>query len=175
MRGQRSAKMRPEMTGDEVRLARGRGRKRGSAVVEFALAAIILFAFMFGIMDFCRAVYAYEFVTYAARQGARYASVRGSQSCQNGVSSPTNPFCATATQIQTYVQSLNLPGIDPGQITANTLWYTGTGCPTGTGVPVNSPGCPVKVVVAYNYSSSIPFLRVATITMRASSTMVISQ
>jgi len=155
-------------------------RKRGSALIEFALSSMFFLAFLFGIMDFARAVYAYEFVTYAARSGARWAMVRGS-SC--AVLNPAS-FCepaggattgATGADIQTYVRSLNLPGIDPSQITINTsasyLWPGGgSGCSSG-----NSPGCPVKVLVQYPYASSIPFLRIKTITLTADSEMVISQ
>lgn len=179
--------------------AGGRTRERGSAVAEFALAATVFLGLMFGIMDICRAMYAYEFVTFAARAGARWATVRGS-ACytnlsSNGVtsSSAAAAFCypagtaynggAQATDIQTYVQSLHLPGI-PGHLitvttTASTVWpATGAACPastSGSTSPINSPGCPVHVIVQYPYSSQIPFFRVKIITLTADSQMVISQ
>jgi Flp pilus assembly protein TadG len=172
-----------DMTKIEVNLHRDRKRrisKRGSALVEFALASIILLTFLFGIIDFCRALYAYQFVNYAARQGARYAMVRGSLSCPPYVAAGVSHCNASASDIQNYVRSLNLPGIDPNQITINTttgyVWPgTGPGCNTGGGAAVNSPGCPVKVLVAYNYVPTIPFLSARTLTMRADSQMVISQ
>jgi len=137
---------------------------------------MVFLTFLFGIIDFARALYAYEFVTYAARSGARYAMVRGSAcALTNG-----NTWCgsasgASAAQIQTMVQSLNLPGIDPSQITVNTTWpgVTGSGCNTANGT--NSAGCPVQVQVQYPYASTIPFFRVATLTLTATSQMVISQ
>lgn len=155
-------------------------RQRGSAIIEFAVASLVFLAFLFGIIDFARILYTYEFVSYAARSGARWASVRGS-SCEatNGTAacSPTSSVTtgATQTDIQTYVQSLNLPGIAPSGITATPTWpQTGTGCPANPSAS-NSPGCPVKVTVTYNYVSAIPFARITTLTLTADSQMVISQ
>jgi len=152
-----------------------RARKRGSELIEFAVASLVLLAFLFGIIDFGRVFYSYEFVTYAARAGARYASVRGS-ACQstNGATWCGTAAGATAAQIQTYVQSLNLPGIDPSALTATTTWPT-TGASCNTSNPSNSPGCPVKVLVQYPYLSSIASVRVTTLTLTANSQMVISQ
>ncbi len=184
------------MRADAFQAVTSRARKRGSAALEFALASIAFLALLFGIIDFCRAVYAYEFVTYAARAGARWAVVRGS-SCytnltSNGVtsSSAAAAFCypggtsynggAKNTDIQTYVQGLHLPGIAGHLITVTTTWpATGTACPAlspnSGNAPLNSPSCPVQVIVQFPYSSQIPFLRLATIKLTADSQMVISQ
>jgi len=145
--------------------------RKGSGLVEFALTVTLLLAFLFGIIDFGRAVYAYEFVTYAARTGARWACVRGSF-CTNGSKSCT----ASATQIQTFVEGLAMAGLDPTQIAINTtstyLWPgNASGCSAGS----NNPGCPVKVRVTYNYASTIPFMRITTLPLNAVSEMVISQ
>jgi Flp pilus assembly protein TadG len=162
-----------------VRAATSRARKRGSGLIEFVLASSIFLAFLFGIIDFCRAVYAYEFVTYAARAGARWAMVRGNQCSLANPASWCEPASgattgATAADIQTYVRSLNLPGINPSQITATTTWpTTGSGCISANGS--NSPGCPVKVLVQFPYASSIPFVRMTTLTLTAESQLVISQ
>jgi len=151
--------------------ARNRARKRGSAIIEFAVAAMVFLAFLFGIIDCARAFYAYQFVTYAARSGARWAAVRGT-TCPttNGVTWCGSSNGATTGEVQTYVQGLNLPGIDPSQITVTTSWPSGNGC---AGDP-NSPGCPVKVVVQYPYLSTIPFFRIATLTLTAQAEMTIS-
>jgi Flp pilus assembly protein TadG len=45
-------------------------------VVEFALLAPVLFALLFGILDFGRAVFTYNTITNAAREGARWGIVR---------------------------------------------------------------------------------------------------
>ena len=52
--------------------------EEGSSLVEFALIFLVLMTMMLGIIDFCRAAYAYHFVSNAAREATRYAAVRGS-------------------------------------------------------------------------------------------------
>jgi Flp pilus assembly protein TadG len=167
------------------RAAARRHRRRGSAALEFALSSIAFMAFLFGIIDFCRAFYTYEFVNYAARLGTRYAIVRGSACAQSVPTSYINSQCGSSTgvssaQIQTYVQQLGLPGINGALMTVTATWpATGTACPAvspnSNHVPTNSPDCPVNVVVTYPYSSQIPFIRLATLTLKAHSQMVISQ
>ncbi|HEY3463128.1 MAG TPA: TadE/TadG family type IV pilus assembly protein [Gaiellaceae bacterium] len=51
------------------------GSERGTAVVEFALVAPILFLLVFGILDFGRALNYYNDITQLAGQGARAAAV----------------------------------------------------------------------------------------------------
>jgi Flp pilus assembly protein TadG len=73
----------------------------GSALVEFALASVIVLTVLFGIIDMGRALYAYDWVSDAARRGTRYAMVRGTGSCTG---SPELTDCnAGPTQITTYV------------------------------------------------------------------------
>ena len=158
----------------------GQARKRGSALIEFFFASIILLTFIFGILDFCRAVYAWEFVTYAARAGARWAMVRGNQCYLANPASWCDPASsatsgATSADVQTYVQTLNLPGVNPAGISVTTTWPATTlsSCATPSGG--NSPGCPVKVMVTYPYISSLMFYRIATITLPAESQVIISQ
>jgi Flp pilus assembly protein TadG len=154
-----------------------RNGTKGSSIVEFAMSVIVLLIVIFGLINFFLAFYAYQFVTYAARAGARYAIVRGS-AC-----SGLNNCDATAAQIQTYIKSLNLPGIDPALITMNTTnSFVGpdtapaatAGCTSVAGV-YNSPGCPVQIRVQYTFPSILPFLRVGTIPLTATSEMQISQ
>jgi Flp pilus assembly protein TadG len=51
------------------------GNERGTAVVEFALIAPLLFLLIFGIIDFGRALDYYNQLTQLAGQGARAAAV----------------------------------------------------------------------------------------------------
>ena len=57
------------------RLIVRRGGSRGQALVEFALILPILLILMLGILDFGRAIAAYNSVSNAARSGARVAIV----------------------------------------------------------------------------------------------------
>jgi len=177
----RGAYMRMGSSGIEAKALRTlttRARQRGSQVIEFAVTSLVFLALLFGIIDTGRALYAYEFITYAARAGARWAMVRGSNCsalnpaswCEPAGSATTG---ATAADVQTYVQSLNLPGIQPSGLAVTPTWpATGTGC---NATITNSPGCPVKVVVQFPYISTIPFVRITTLTLTAISEMVISQ
>lgn len=177
-----------------LRSATSRARKRGSALVEFAVAFIVLMGIFFGIVDFCRAMNAYEFVTFAARQGARWAIVRGSSCYTNldittGSSSAAAAWCypdgtsynggAGVADITTYVQSLH-PVTIAEHLTVTPTWpATGTGCPAiapnSGNAPLNSPGCPVQVTVQYNYAFGLTSLFHKTITLTAHSQLVISQ
>jgi Flp pilus assembly protein TadG len=150
---------------------------KGSSIVEFAMSVIVVLILIFGIINFALALYAYQFVTYAARAGARYAIVRGS-TCTR-----LDNCNATADQIQAYIRSLNPPGIDPALITMNTtdsfVWpdtapAAAAGC-TKVGPIFNSPGCPVQVQVQYTFPSVLPFLKNGTIPLIATSEMQISQ
>ena len=45
--------------------------------METAMSMIILLTFMFGVMEAGFALYSYHFISEAAREGTRYAIVRG--------------------------------------------------------------------------------------------------
>ena len=51
---------------------------RGGTLVETALSIAILLALVIGIMEVCLTIYSYHFISNAAREGTRYAIVRGS-------------------------------------------------------------------------------------------------
>jgi Flp pilus assembly protein TadG len=167
---------------EALRTAPYGARKRGSALIEFAVASIVFLAFLFGTIDFARLFYAYEFVTFAARAGARYAMVRGATCASTngsawcGTGGPAGG--ASALQIQTFIQGMNLPGINPSVLTMNQtivfVWpATGAACNSANGI--NYPGCPVQVQVRYPYVFSIPFVSVPNLTLTATSEMVISE
>jgi Flp pilus assembly protein TadG len=133
-------------------------RERGSALVEFAAVFTVLFMFLFAIMDLSRALYAYHFVADAAREGTRYAMVRGS-TC----TSWTTACPAAASDIQTYLK--NVPaGINPASLTATTTW-----------TPDNTPGSVVQVEVQYNFKPIFPFIPKTALVMTSTSQVVISQ
>jgi Flp pilus assembly protein TadG len=169
---------------------------RGSALVEFGIAATVLGALMFGIMEFSVALYVDHFLSNAAREATRYASVRGSTL---SASCSTAPMAcrATASDVLTYVQSImpsgffassttttcsTPPSSTAGVLAVCTTWPgTTEGSSTnscqssgssGT-IPVNSPGCVVEVQVQYTYKMVLPFLN-KNLGLSSTSTMVIS-
>jgi Flp pilus assembly protein TadG len=148
------------MTGD-------RTFERGSSLPETAIIMAVLLALMFGIIDFGRAIYTYAFVAQLARQGARWAVVRGSECTL------LDHCNARSSDVKTYVQSLS-----EGATAANNIGVLATwgSCPPGsTG---NAPGCVVTVTVTYNFAFMLPWLpsgSLATIPMSSASAMVVSQ
>lgn len=157
----------------------------GGAMVETAISSAVLLSVLIGMTQIFMALYGYHYVAYAAREGTRWAMVRGSQ-CS--VDSSTMPDCGAAgTDIQTYLQGLNFPGIDSTQVTATATWMTAsqptatsptawTTCSTGSpGAGCNAPGQMVVVAVTYAYPLSIPFVGKTSLNMTSTSSMVITQ
>jgi Flp pilus assembly protein TadG len=140
----------------------------GQALVETAVSLTILLTLVFGLINVGMALYSYNFVSEAAREGSRYAMVRGS-SC-------TSPCtAATAASIQTYVQSLGYPGLNPSNLTVTTTWPdTGSSC-TPSVTPCNNPGNNVMVKASYAFPWSVPFIPSSTLTMSSTSEVIISQ
>src|SRR5271166_4812270 len=91
---------------------------RGSQLVEFAVSLLLLLMVIFSIIDLSRAMYSYEFVTYAAQEGARYAIVRGYDWTGNCSTSAPPSFTlnfkciAASSDVQNYVKNLTLPLIN---------------------------------------------------------------
>ena len=152
------------------RIRRASRDESGSSIVEFAMASIILFTLVFGVMAICLALYSYNVVSEAAREATRYAIVRGSK-CNSFTDCNIDQ-----TGLQTYVQGIGFPGITPSSLTvaATATSATGTVC-TATLTPCNKPGNPVQVTVTYTFPLVIPFVPSRTLTMSSTSQMTISQ
>src|SRR5579864_8189743 len=56
-----------------MRSSHGKRRRRGSAMVEAALATLPLMEFLFGILDVSFAIFVKNTLAFAVRQGVRYA------------------------------------------------------------------------------------------------------
>jgi Flp pilus assembly protein TadG len=144
----------------------------GTALVEFAISASVLLMLVFGIIEMSYALYAYNYVSDAARVATRYAVVRGS-SCSG------MPDCGiTATQLQTYVQGIAYPGIKPGSLTATTTWLSASSSqPTTWTVcagQCNSPGNAVEIQMTYAFPLFLPFWKSTSLSLKSTSQMVIS-
>jgi Flp pilus assembly protein TadG len=155
----------------------------GSGLVEYALVFILFMTMLLGIADFSRAVYAYHFASNAARDAARYASVRGSTcgvdtSCTttndaSGVAGPFTNLQAT-TDIQDFVANVPL-GINPSSatLTATPSWPNPNSLTTCT-TTFNAPGCTVKVQVSYKFSFLSPLVSKNTLTLSSTSQEIIT-
>ncbi len=112
--------------------------------------------FVFAIINMGTAVYAYNWVSYSAREATRYASVHGSTS-----SSPVSPQSYSAlTSVVTNI--------------ATGLTGTVTVTPTWSG-DSNVPGNTVTVQVQYKFTFVMPFIKLSPITMSSTSQMVIDR
>lgn len=169
-------------------------REEGAAIVELAVASSVLLALLIGIVQVSQALYVYSFVSGAAREGTRYAAVRGTNSCLNATT--TMPDCnlgptSSGNAIQTYLRGSGLPYAQ--NLTATASWLSPTGgtanqwnmtCAGATdtnansalnGGPCNYPGHAVQVQVNYSYPLAIPFWGVSSLNISSTSQMVINE
>lgn len=149
----------------------------GATLVETALAITLLLTFVVGIMEGSLALYSYHFISNAAREGVRYAIVRGgtwSNTTATACTTYASAGCtATSTNVSDYVTSLAFPGINPANLKVTTNWYSTFG---GTSnVAYNTPSNIVQVQVQYKFPLRVPFVPQATWTMSSQSEMEISQ
>lgn len=139
---------------------RPRAGERGQVLVEFALAATLVLTLIFGVIEFGRALFAYDLVAQAARVGTRYAVVNAA-ACKT---SKTN--CEAA--IKAYILA-RVTGIDPTQLVpAPAIAWQQV-----NGLDCYDPGCYVNVQLAYNFS--FVALPLPAQTLKSTSQMVISQ
>lgn len=147
--------------------------EHGSAAVDTAVTMAVLFMVLIGTMKICIAIYTYHYISEAAREGSRYAIVRGSACTSFQSACPAN---TDGSDIATYVKNLDYPGISP---TAMTVTSSYSGYPSGVvctpSSACNNPGNMVTVNVSYAFPLSIPFMPNHTYTMTSTSEMVISQ
>ena len=144
---------------------------RGQALFEVLVSMIVFITMLLAVIQMGLAGYSYHYISEAAREGARWAMVRGS-----ACTSFTTACPAATTDIQNYVTGLAYPGITASAMTVTASWCgptssTPPACSTGT----NAPGQIVRVAVQYKFPVGIPFVPASTITMNAMSQMVISQ
>jgi Flp pilus assembly protein TadG len=126
----------------------------GSITVEFALTLPIVMSLLYGFVELSHYAYADIALADAARDGARYAMVRGATSA-----SP-----ATGTTITSYVKG-RLTLLDPSQVTV-TVSYE----------PNNSAGSVVDVQLSYPFTPFLPgFGYIGAKTLLTSSAMTITE
>lgn len=122
-------------------------------MMENAIVMTAFFMILFGIIDMSRAVFAYNSAQFAAREGARYASVRGSESGAE----------ATTDMIRNYAAGL-LPGIKASDVTVSTVW-----------APDKKRGSMVTVTVVTKFDPVTPFIPQGSWNLQGLARMMISQ
>ena len=150
--------------------------EEGQSIVETAMSLIMLLTFMFAVFEVGMALYSYHFISEAAREGTRYAIVRGSSLGAN-CTAPGPPTCiAQIADIQTYVEYLGFPGINPAKMTVTPSWSaypTGASCTPSASC--NNPGNLVTVKVQYSFPLNVPFVPAHIFTLTSQSAMIIAQ
>ena len=107
----------------------------GSGMVEFALVAVLLMSLLLGIIEFGLAAWEKNSAASAAREGARYAIVRGAKSVR----------VATAESVAKHVKSRT--ALDTSTLAVYTSWN-----------PDNDQGSVVTVSVARSVPRRGPFI-----------------
>jgi Flp pilus assembly protein TadG len=148
---------------------------RGSGLVEYAVITTLFMALLMGVADFGRALYAYHFVSNAAREATRYAAVRGSTCLDDGSCTAANSASGVAgptsqSDITAFVQNVPL-GINKNQVTVTAKWPSSLATCTGANPP-NAPGCTVDVKVQYNFTFVFQYFSATKSTLTCTSTPV---
>lgn len=97
-----------------MKLQRFRRDERGAAAVEFALVLPLLLTLVFGVIDFGRALFAFNYLTAAVREGGRFAAVQATTSSEAAVRSRMVDYLQG-------IKTLALPDVAPASITAAPL------------------------------------------------------
>lgn len=148
-------------------------RSKGQVLVETALCLVLLFGLLSGLMLLALTIYEYHSMSQSAREGSRWAAVRGSASCTTTHVDHCN---ASATDIANYVAGLGFSYITSSNVTV--LWCTpplGGTAGTCSGTTKNDPGNLVQVQVTLSTKVVAPMLSSNAITMGSTSQMVIAQ
>jgi Flp pilus assembly protein TadG len=152
------------------------GRARGQSLVEFALVFPIIVLLIAGFMEIGRAVFAYNTIANAARQGARVATVNqlaNVTECDETrpIEDPYEPHwtirgCAIAAGSTLGLGSSNV-----------SVSYAAPPDTTLTCSPTLHIGCIATVTVTYHYSVATPFVSmlIGPITMTQTSSMPIER
>ena len=133
--------------------AKRRRSQAGNTMVETALVITCYLMIVFGIIEFSQATFAWNFVSYAARNATRYASVHGA----------TSQTIATAQSV-TNVVLAQAVALNTSNLTVSTTW-----------TPNNQPGSTVQVKVSYLYKPLLLVVFPNVQTFSSTSQMVILQ
>ncbi|MCH8025660.1 MAG: pilus assembly protein [Chloroflexi bacterium] len=139
-------------------------RERGQALVEFAFVGIIFFILVFGMIDVGRAVWNYNTLAEATREGTRYAIVHGGNSLDpSGPGSPYYTAPDSDTMVTANVEKFT-SGMGDVLLTVKSEWIDGD----------NQSGSRVKVTSSYAFEPMFDFLGIVSFNISSSSTMVIT-
>ena len=140
--------------------------ERGQALVEFAMVGLIFFIVVFGTIDVGRAVWNYNTLSQATREGARFAVVHGARCDAEAGCSAADLAAVEAKVIE------NAAGLNSSQVTVAVDWV----CRTGLVSDCNEVWDHVTVTSEYDYAPMSFFtglFSLPSVTMTSTSTMEI--
>ena len=137
-------------------IARSRPPRRGATLLEFAVALPILLLLTLGMVSLGQGVSQLQMVTLLAREGARYASVRGADYQAAAGKAATTPADVIAGAI-----TPRAAGFAAGSLTTTVTWSS----------PTQAVGSTVTVKVQYQYVSGA---YLGTVPMASTAVMTIS-
>jgi Flp pilus assembly protein TadG len=130
----------------------------GQALVEFSLAVIVLMVLVIGVVEAGRAVWNYNTLSNAVREGSRYAIVHG-----GAAADPAGPIPNNA-QVELQVEQF-ASGLDTGDLTVTSTWLDGN----------NNKGSRVRVSATYDFDTIFSsLLGIPAVTMTSTSTLNIT-
>lgn len=128
-------------------------KQRGSAAMELPLVLLLFLSMIYAVLEFGRAVSAYNIIAGATREGTRYAMSHGDSS----------PSPASGDAIKNVVKRWAI-GLDRNHINVSVSWPDG-----------NSRGDTVRVQTSYQLSPMTAFILRSPINIYSRSEMLISQ
>jgi Flp pilus assembly protein TadG len=145
----------------------------GQTMVEFAITLTVFLTAVFTLIELCLVFYTSSTIYECAREGTRYAIVRGSTCLTNGSTGAGASCTVSASAINTYVSRLGYPNAGGGTMTVNTTFSADGSTFTTTGN--NDPNDLVRVQITYNFPIKLPFVPKNTLNLKAQSQMTILQ
>jgi Flp pilus assembly protein TadG len=135
-------------------LVRSLQSETGSALVEFAVTGLFFFMLLFSIIEAGRAIHHYTLIASAAREGTRWAAVRGRDSGRT----------TTQGQVQNHVRGkaagLNLPNAN-----ISVTWN-----------PVSmDPGATIQITVTHTFRTIVPIAKIGNVSMSTTARGIVLQ
>ena len=144
-----------------------RRRSRGNSLLEFTLVGIPIIFILISTFQMACAMWLYQTLTFAAKEGTRYAIVHGVNCSLSG-----NTYCVTVSNIAAVINTAGR-GLDPNQMTVtltpsqgsattdtlanliNGSTYSTTTWPPSSPTGTNAVGAPVTISLSYPFNSGI--------------------
>jgi hypothetical protein len=156
-------------------------RRRGQGLAEFALIVPVFLLLALALVDFARGIYVYSVISDAAREGARYAMVHGSQAAVDNppASGPGTGDPDGSLYVVPKTRELAF-GLDSSALDVGVCWGYSCTVPPDCSIGSNSAvspasNVPVTVRTCYDFQPITgSFLRLGPVRLGATATLTIT-